>query len=363
MEIISNFLHYILSFVIILTIIVFVHEFGHYFVARLCGVKVTDFSIGFGKKLCGFRDRTGTEWKISLLPLGGYVKMFGDQDPSSSKVLPVKKSEEHLAFYSKSLPAKSAIVAAGPFANFLFAIIILSSFYFSFGKVQSSNEITVVDPKSRAALNDIRKGDKILEIDGYKITDFKDMGALVMSHPEMPLKFTIQRGNKILSKTIKPEAVEVKINKTDAQKIGKLGIGTDKTKYVKLDLFASVKTAVNETIQICYITLKAIGQMLNGSRGTEDMGGPIKIAKMAGETTKMGVYPILWFMAMLSINLGLINLLPIPVLDGGHLMFYVVEAIFGKTIATKVQNVGIRVGFALLVTLMIFVIINDIKNF
>ncbi|MEQ9115475.1 MAG: RIP metalloprotease RseP [Rickettsiales bacterium] len=363
MEHILNISHYLLSFIVILTIIVFVHEFGHYFIARLCGVKVTEFSIGFGKRLFGFKDKSGTDWKISLLPLGGYVKMFGDQDPSSSKVAPVKKSEEHLAFYSKSLPAKAAVVAAGPFANFLFAIIILAGFFYTFGKTHSSNEITIVAPKSRAEVHDIRKGDKIIEIDGYKIVEFKDMEKFIASHPEMPLQFKIQRGEEIISKTIKPEAVDFSISKGEKQKIGRLGVGTTKVSYVKLGLYDSIKKAVNETVQICYITLKAIGQMLDGSRGTEDMGGPIKIAKMAGDTAKLGIYAVLWFMAMLSINLGLINLLPIPILDGGHLMFYVVEAIFGKAVASKVQNVGMRIGFALLVTLMLFVIINDIKQF
>ncbi len=354
----------IFSFIIILTIIVFVHEYGHYIIARISGVRITDFSIGFGKKLFGKKDKHGTEWKISMLPLGGYVKMFGDIDPSSNVVdQKIKDSEKHLTFYAKSLPIKSAIVFAGPFFNFLFAIIILSGFFFSFGSIQSSNEITHVAKNSRAEKGGILIGDKIIAIDDYNISSLNEAQKFILSHPEIPLKFTINRNDKIIVKTIKPEGVSLTQDNSNSDKIGRLGVASNKGEYVRLNLGSSIIKAIDETYQICYITLKAIGQMITGDRGSEGVGGPIKIAKMAGETAKMGIYPILWFMAMLSINLGLINLLPIPLLDGGHLLFYIVEALFGKKVASKAQEVGTKIGFALLITLTIYVIINDIRQF
>lgn len=364
MEALYNILFYLFSFIVIITVIVAVHEFGHYLVAKLSGVKVTEFSIGFGKRLCGFKDKSGTDWRISLWPLGGYVKMFGDQDPASATVdKKIKQSEAHLAFYNKPLLTKVAVVFAGPFFNFLFAIVILAGFYFAFGTLKASNEITMIAENSRAQQVGLQVGDKIISIDGYTITELKDVQKFVATHPEMSLTFQINRHGKIITKIVKPEAMEVKTPDHKTMKIGKLGIGTNKMSYIKLGFFASIKEAALETLQISYMTLKALGQMINGARGTEDLGGPVKIAKMAGETMKLGVYHVLWFMAMLSINLGLINLLPIPLLDGGHLFFYVVEAILGKTIASKMQNIGVRIGFILLITLMIYVIINDIRHF
>lgn len=364
MPILYDIFHHLFSFIVILTVIVFVHEFGHYFIAKISGVKVTEFSIGFGKKLWGVKDKSGTEWKISLWPLGGYVKMFGDEDPSSntrSKNIP--KEEEHKAFHSKSLPVKAAIVSAGPLANFLFAIIILTGFFLAFGKIEASNEISLIAKNSPAEQAGLLPHDKITAVDGYGISDFSELEKFIASHPDIPLHFTIKRGEKIITKIIKPKAVEVKSPNGQVVKIGKLGIATNKVRSKKLSVLAAIKASFSETVQICYITLKAIGQIVVGTRGTEEMGGPIKIAKMASETTKMGVLAVLWFMAMLSINLGLINLLPIPVLDGGHLLFYIVEAFFGKNIALKVQNIGLKIGFTVLILLMAFVIINDIRQF
>lgn len=362
MAMVSEIFYYLISFIGILTLIVFIHEFGHYAVAKLFRVKVTDFSIGFGKKLYGIKDKSGTEWKICLWPLGGYVKMFGDEDPSSS--IPnknIKKIDEHLTFYNKPLLVKSAIVSAGPLANFALGITILTFFFFTYGKIKSSNEITMIAPNSRAEQADFKIGDKIISVDGFNVTSLSDIGKFVISHPDIALQFKIQRGEQILTKTVTPEAKEVDENGSKI-KIGQLGVATNKVEHIKMGILSSIKEATYETFQICYLTLKAIGEILKGTRGTEAIGGPIQIAKMSGESVKMGLYSVLFFIAMLSINLGFINLLPIPALDGGHLLFYVVEAILGKGIANKIHQIAIKVGFALLISLMIFVIINDIKN-
>lgn len=354
------------SFILVISFIVFVHELGHYTVAKIAGVKVTDFAIGFGPKIVGVRDKSGTEWKLCWIPLGGYVKFLGDQDPASMKagnLSLLSKEDQKRSFINKSLAVKSAIAVAGPLANFLLAIAILASFFYAYGKIISSTEIALVEPGSRAAQAGLKVDDKIIEVDGNKVEEFLDVERYVFSHPNISLTFTIQRGEDTFTRVIIPEEVEKIDSSGNKLLIGKLGIGSSKVEYKRYGIISSIALATVETKKICMLTLKAIGQMVTGSRSTKDVGGIIRITKYTAQSVKQGAIATLSFIAMLSINLGLVNLFPIPPLDGGHLLIYGIEAIFGKKKYTSAKEYVIKIGFVLLIALMAFGIVNDIINF
>lgn len=358
-----NLLQTLLAFAITITVIVFVHELGHYLVARLAGIKVTDFSIGFGRKLISRKDSFGTTWKICSIPLGGYVKFLGDLDPSSSKSLPLKKEEKKYAFSEKSLLAKSLVVIAGPFANFLFGIIVFSTFFFIYGILVSNTEIVTVSPNSPAHNIDLKPGDIITSIDGDEVKSFQDVASHIAIHPGIEIPITIKRNNVVLSKTVKPKTVEIIDSIGKKTSIGQLGVTFAPPTHKKLPLLESITKATQETVKICNLTLKALGQIIHRERNTKDLGGPIKIARYAGTSMEGGVASMIYFISLLSINIGLVNLLPIPPLDGGHLVLYVTEAIFGKKISEYVKKYTIKVGFVLLLALMLLVIMNDIIYF
>lgn len=354
------------SFIFVISFIVFVHELGHYAVAKIAGVKVTDFAIGFGPKIIGIKDKSGTEWKLCWIPLGGYVKFLGDQDPASmkaGKVLSLSKEDQNKTFVNKNLAVKSAIAVAGPMANFLLAIIILSGFFYFFGKIVASTQIALVEPGSRAEQAGIKVDDKIIEVDGNKVEDFLDIERYVFSHPKIPLTFTIQRGEDVFTKIIVPEEVEKIDSSGNKLFVGRIGVGSSKVEHKRVGIISSIVLATSETKKVCMLTLKAIGQMVVGSRSTKDVGGIVRITKYTAQSVKQGFIATLSFIAMLSINLGLVNLFPIPPLDGGHLLIYGVEAIFGKKKYTSVKEYVIKIGFVLLIALMAFGIVNDIINF
>jgi regulator of sigma E protease len=356
----------IFSFVAIISVIAFVHEYGHYKVAKLSGVRIEVFSIGFGPEIFGWSDKSGTRWKISLFPLGGYVKMFGDSNaasvPDSGKLSTLTQDEKDYAFHTKPLAIKSAIVAAGPVANFLFAIIILAPIFFIYGKPYSEARVNLVEPGSVAEREGLIVDDLITEIDGDVIDDFEDLRKIVSINSNTVLDFTIIRAGHEIHKMITPEAKEREDAFGNKVKIGSIGIASSTISYKKFGLLASFNQAVKETYSMSALTLKSVGQMIVGKRGTEDLGGPIRIAKYSGQSVKQGINVVFWFMAVLSINLGLINLFPVPILDGGHLVYYAIEAIRGKPMAERFQQIGFRLGFALIGMLMIFSTFNDIKN-
>lgn len=358
---ILSLLHYFLSFAIVLSVIVFVHEFGHYFVAKLSGVKASDFAIGFGKTLFSLKDKHGTNWKICAIPLGGYVKFLGDSDPASLSASheTIKPSEHKYMFNNKPLIIKAAIVAAGPLFNFLFSIIIFTCFLYNNGTFTTSNVVSKVLETGTAYKAGIIAGDQIIAIDGTKVEHLLQVERIVSTHPSIALQFTIKRNSKehLLTVTPMPEFIEHNGRKI---KIGKIGVIGEQIKQQKLSLLESVKHSVNETFEICNLTLKALKQMIFGQRTYDDIEGPIGIAKIAGESTKKGLSFTLWIMAMLSINLGLLNLLPIPVLDGGHLMFYVIETIAGKRVVVYIQRIAMVIGLSIIIGLSAFAIINDI---
>lgn len=366
METAQNLLFNTSAFIIILSIIVFIHEFGHYYIAKLSGVKIETFSIGFGKELFGWNDKSGTRWKISLIPMGGYVKMFGDADPSSSpdndKISQFSEEDKKIAFHTKPLYKKAAIVAAGPLANFLLAIVIIAFFFSYYGKPTTLSKVSLVSAESAAFEAGIKAGDDIIYIDDSKIDTFSDVQRIISINTGTAINITLKRNNEIIETTATPRMHERKdIFGNDIQ-TPLLGISSTEVSYEKENIFKAVVSATIETYKISGSTLKAIGQMITGERSVKEISGPIGIAKYSGQSAKRGITTVLWFMAIISINLGLVNLFPIPVLDGGHLLYYTIEAATGKPVADKVQEIGFKIGIALVLTLAIFAVFNDIEK-
>ena len=353
----------ILPFLIILTVLVFVHEMGHYLVARKNGVKVEVFAIGFGSELFGWTDRLGTRWKICAVPLGGYVKMFGDGDISSSTILEDSNEsleEKENAFHHKSLGARAAIVLAGPAANFLFAIILLAGLYSIVGQRYAPPIIDKITTGSSADIAGLVIGDEILQVNEKNIKRFDELQRIVRPNPGKELKFLIRRDNEILLKTVIPQLVEGKDASGSKIVYGLLGVVSEQTTFIRHNPLNSFGLAIEETWIIVSQTLIHVTEMIRGERTTEELGGPIRIAKLSGAVADAGLTSSIWFMAVLSINLGLINLFPVPVLDGGHLFFYLLEFIRGKPLEAKMQGIASYVGLVLVISLMIFVTWNDL---
>jgi regulator of sigma E protease len=345
------------SFVFILSVIVFVHEMGHYLVARRNGVRVEVFSIGFGPEIHGWSDRAGTRWKVSLLPLGGYVKMHGANDSAARAPAPPD------AFHGKRVGQRAAVVAAGPAANFLFAIVLLAVLFATVGQRVTPPDVTSVTPGSPAEEAGFLPGDVILGIDGEPIERFEDIQDIVRSSPGVELSVVVLRAGVETTLAVTPRLVEMEDRFGNIHKMGQLGIGrAGGVVFRPLDPLAAAWHAVTETWTISAATLDAVGQMIAGTRGTEELGGPVRIAQMSGEAAEDGWITILWFMAVLSINLGLINLFPVPMLDGGHLLFYLVEVLRGRPLGERAQEIGLRIGVALVVSLMVFVTWNDLVH-
>jgi regulator of sigma E protease len=359
-------LSYILPFLFILTALVFVHEFGHYFIARRNGVRIDVFSIGFGPELFGWCDRAGTRWKFSAIPLGGYVKMFGDNDASSG--LPVAglarmtPAEREVSFHYKRLGQRAAIVVAGPAANFVFAIVALAILFMTFGQPFTPPRVGQVQPGSAAEHGGIKPGDVIAKINGSRVQSFEDVQQDVRLNPGVPMEITVRRDNHDLTFRVTPTKTELTDRFGNHYQIGLLGIARNGVDYVKRNPATALLQAGVETWTLSADTLTAMWQIVIGTRGTDELGGPLRIAQMSGDVAQGGVVAIVWFMAVLSINLGLINLFPVPVLDGGHLLFYAAEALRGKPLGQRAQEYGFRIGLALVLTLMVFATWNDLVH-
>jgi regulator of sigma E protease len=354
---------YVGSFLIILTLLVFVHEFGHYLIARWNGVRVEVFSIGFGPELFGRRDRAGTHWKFSAIPLGGYVKMLGDSDAASA--LPdarLAQAEREVAFNYKSLGQRAAIVAAGPAANFLFAVIVLAILFMTFGRPFTPPIVGQVQPGSAAAQGGIRPGDVIVGIDGRRILRFEDVQQAVRFDPGKPMTVVVRRGSLEVTIHLTPKRTELTDRFGNRFAVGLLGITHSGMSYLKLGPTSALVQAGAETWGLSAATLKGMWQIVIGVRSSDELGGPLRIAQMSGEVAEQGPVAILWLLSVLSINLGLINLFPVPVLDGGHLLFYAAEAVRGKPLGPRAQEYGFRIGLALVVTLMVFATRNDLVH-
>lgn len=368
MEIIFNIVHYVVPFVILLGILVFVHEFGHFIVARLSGVEVSAFSIGFGKVLWEKQDKKGTMWRISAIPLGGYCQFLGDADASSSTSETVELTDEQKkrAFAFQNPYKKLAIVLAGPGFNYLFAILVYTLLFTFLGRVTFPPIVGEVVEHGAAYSAGIKKDDRILSINGVKIDEFADIAREVAVAANHKTKVEVKRGDEILNFDI--ELTEIEMDESNGTKTKKHMLGIKSVTRIETsnELIWPHKAfiyALEEVAEVTVTTLRGVGQMITGDRGTEDIGGIIRIAEMTGDISKSQSYlNFVIFMALLSVNLGLINLFPIPVLDGGHVIFYTLEIITGKELNENVKEWLFRIGFALLLALMIFATWNDIKH-
>jgi len=350
---------YIIPFLIILSVVVFVHEYGHYWVARRNGVRVEVFSIGFGPELLGFNDKHGTRWKLSAIPLGGFVKMLGDADETSARP-DATTSREPDSFPAKSVLQRMAIVGAGPAANFLFAIVVLSILFVFSGRPFTPAVVGEVTAGSPAAAAGLEPGDRISAVDGAEVDSFESLQGMVRDQAEVPLAFTIERDGEVFEVTVTPALNEIEDRFGNTHRVGLVGISRSGVEFRRSNPGMAVFEATSETVRMVTATLGALGEMIVGSRGTEELGGPLRIAQMSGTIAQDGLVPAIWFTAVLSINLGLINLFPIPMLDGGHLVLYTIEAARGRPLGERSQEMAFRVGLAMVLTLMIFATWNDL---
>jgi regulator of sigma E protease len=340
----------IVAFLIVLGVLVFFHELGHYLAARSRGVVVEAFSIGFGPKLLSWKAPSGTVWKISALPLGGYVKMQGWGDDEDAPKLPG-------SFAAASLGSKAFIVAAGPVANMILAFVLFTGLFVAAGQVVVQPVLSKVVAGSPAALGGLLPGDRIMTVGGHQITHFEDMQGFVAGHPDTEIIITFSRNGVAMTKQVMTGHKDI-----GGDEIGMLGVEGDQVSTVKLGPIAAVTAAGAETWNLTAETATGLFNLVLHGRGAHDLGGPLRIAQMSGKVAALGLPSLVSFIAMLSVNLGLINLVPIPILDGGHLLFYAGEAIYGKPIPKRAQEFGLRCGFALLLSLFVFTTVNDLTQ-
>ena len=364
-------LSFIIPFMVLILVVVFIHEYGHYYFARRYGVGVTDFSIGFGKELFGWNDKSGTRWKICWIPLGGYVKFFGDRNVFSQAdqeelLKKYNKEDQDKLFVTKPLYQRALIVAGGPVANFILAIFIFLFIYMFVGKDFTPAIIDEVQKDSPAEIAGMKKNDIIVEIDNIKVESILDVSKLIAMSTSEFIDFKVSRyENEILLK-VKPNLVESEDNL--GNKINKRMIGimlspyNNEIKHIKLGPVKALVHSLNEVYFVTTSSLKYLGSMLTGAGDTSQLGGPIRIAKISGQVAEFGIIPFISMMAYISISLGLINLFPIPLLDGGHLMFYAFEKILGRPLSQKTQEGFFRIGMFLLLSLMFFATFNDLKD-
>src|SRR5215469_3968179 len=358
-------LGYIIPFLVVLTVLVFFHELGHYLVARRNGVRVEVFSIGFGPELFGWNDGAGTRWKVSAIPLGGYVKMFGDADPASmpgENLAHMTAAERAVSFHHKRLGQRAAVVAAGPIANFLLAIVLLAVIIAVRGQAITPPEVGTVLPNSAAEAAGLEPGDIITAIDGQPVDRFEAIQRVIELNTGTAIDIAVKRGGRDVTLHATPRVMSEQDRLGFTHQVTRLGISRKGVEYVKRDPATALWYAAGETWNLTVMTLKGVWQMIIGLRSTNELSGPFGIVQMSGVAAQDGVLSLLGFAALLSINLGLINLFPIPVLDGGHLLFYAAEAIRGRPLGQRAQEYGFRLGLALVFTLMIFATWNDLSR-
>ena len=364
-------LSYILPFIFLILVVVFIHEYGHYYFAKKYGVGVTDFSIGFGREIIGWKDKSGTRWKICWIPLGGYVKFFGDRNVFSQadqeKIIEkYDKNEREKLFVLKPLYQRVLIVFGGPLANFLLALVIFFSIYTFVGKDFTPAVINEVQKDSPAMVGGLKQNDIILEIDGNKVKSIMDVSKFITMSTADIIDFKVKRSYDELLLKIKPNIVPGEDslgNKINKRMVGiKLGAYNNEINHVKLGPAKAIYHAANEVYYVSISSLKYIGGMIVGKADTSQLGGPIRIAKISGQVAEFGLLAFISMMAYISISLGLVNLFPIPMLDGGHLMFYAFEKVLGRPLSQKTQEGFFRIGMFLLLSLMFFTTFNDLKD-
>ena len=364
-------LTYIIPFIVLILVVVFVHEYGHYYFAKKYGVGVTDFSIGFGQEIIGWNDKSGTRWKICWIPLGGYVKFFGDRNVFSQadqeKILEkYNKEDQEKLFVLKPLYQRFLIVFGGPLANFLLAIVIFFSIYTFIGKDFTPAVINEVQNDSPAMIGGLKQNDIILEIDGNKVNSILDVSKYITTSTSEFIDFKVERFDQEYLLKVKPNIIlsdDNLGNKVNKRIVGiKLGAYNNEINHVKLGPTKALIHSVKEVYFVSISSLKYIGTMIKGTGDSSQLGGPIRIAKITGQVAEIGLLPFISIMAYISISLGLINLFPIPLLDGGHLMFYAFEKILGRPLSQKTQEGFFRIGMFLLLSLMFFTTFNDLKD-
>jgi regulator of sigma E protease len=365
-----GFLGYIVPFLFVLSLVVFFHEMGHFLIARLCGVRILVFSIGFGPEIVGFNDRHGTRWKIAAIPLGGYVKFFGDDSaastPDTARIAAMDESEKSQSFVGQSVAERAAIVVAGPMANFLLAIVIFAGVFMFYGKQTMSARVDSVQADSAAAAAGFQPGDLVTAIDGNAIADFADMQRVVSESAGHALQITVKRGDADRILTATPTLSEEKDIFGNVRRIGLLGIrrstAPEDLKFQSVSPPEAVWMGAQETWFVIDRTLSYLGGVVVGREAANQLGGPIRIAEMSGQVATLGFVALIHLAAVLSVSIGLLNLFPIPLLDGGHLLFYAVEAVRGRPLSERAQEVGFRIGLAIVLMLMIFATFNDIVH-
>jgi regulator of sigma E protease len=358
---VGNYTGWIVPFLFTLTVIVFFHELGHFLVARWCGIRVLVFSLGFGPEIAGFTDRLGTRWKLSAIPLGGYVKFFGDENeasvPDAATLAAMSDEERKQSFFGQSVGRRAAVVVAGPLTNFILAIVLFAAVFMVVGKQIAVPRVAAVESGSPAAAAGFQPGDLVTAIDGRKIDNFVDMQRIVGFSGGHPLTIVVDRGGVPVTLTATPE---MRNNR------GILGVTrSNQPGDVRIESVSpldAVKLGVDKTWFIVDTTLSYIRDVFVGRQSADQIGGPIGIARISGQVAELGWGALIDFVAVISVSIGLLNLFPVPLLDGGHLLFYLIEAIRGRPLSERAQEVGFRIGLAIVVMLMIFATVNDILH-
>ena len=366
MEFLQSGLMSMAAFIFVLTLVVYVHEMGHYIVARLNGVKVDEFSIGFGREIFGWTNKNGTRWKFSWIPLGGYVKLFGDADAASTgpqaKAEGYTQEEKSQMLHYKSVGARAAVAAAGPIVNFLFAIILFAGLFMFVGRSFSPPIIANIQPGSVAEKIMLKKGDIVTSIDGQKFTSFEDMALYIRARPTQEMSLNILRDDEKLHFSFTPQALEIEPFKGMKETIGVIGISGE-GKWEKLSLPQAVLEGVKKTWLTIQNSFLGLGKLIKGEESTDKLSGPLGIYKITGQIAERSFIDLLSFMAFISIALGFVNLLPIPALDGGHLLFCLIEAVRGKPLNEKLQGYATAAGFAILIGILLISTWSDLKKF
>jgi regulator of sigma E protease len=360
-------LGYLLPFLFVLTIVVFFHELGHFLVARWCGVAVKVFSIGFGPEIVGFNDRHGTRWRLSWVPLGGYVKFIDDENVASAghkAVETLSEEDRKRSFQGKPLAARAAVVAAGPVANFVLAIVIFTLIFSFFGERITAAKVNIVNPGSAAERAGFKPGDRVLSVDGQKIESFGEMQRIVGTSADQQLTFTVARDGKTLDIVATPERKEITDRFGNTMRMGLLGIqrtaSPDDWTLKRHDPITAFGMALKECYFVVSRSLGYLYDVATGREAADQLGGPIRIAQVSGQVAAAGFIALLNLAAVVSVSIGMLNLFPIPMLDGGHLLFYGIEGLRGRPLSEATQEIGFRIGLAFVLMLMIFATWNDL---
>jgi regulator of sigma E protease len=361
---------YIVPFILVLSVLVFVHEMGHYLAGRLSGIRILAFSVGFGPELIGRTDKHGTRWKLSAIPLGGYVKFYGDEDVSSrpdfAGIQAMSDAEREQSFLGARLWKRAVTVAAGPIANFLLAIAIFAVLFSIYGKPISDPVVFKVQPNSAAEKAGILPGDRFLKVGGNSVETFSDLQRYVSMRPGIQIDATVERDGKPVELHLTPISTEITDRFGNKMEIGLIGVVSTAEagnfRYEKLNPIQAVGEGALQSWHIVTGTFDYLSNMITGRMKADQLGGPIRVAQASGEMASIGFSAVLQLAAVLSVSIGLLNLMPVPVLDGGHLVFYAIEAVRGRPVGSAAQEIAFRIGFAMVLSLMVFATWNDIAR-